>query len=46
MSRETTQRVRINEYISAPEVRVIGSDGANLGVLSRADALQAARDAG
>ncbi len=46
MSRETTQRVRINEYISAPEVRVIGSDGANLGVLSRADALTAAREAG
>lgn len=36
---------RINEQISVPQVRVIGADGNQLGVLSREDALKAAREA-
>ena len=46
MSRETYQRIRINERITAPEIRVIGVDGANYGVLSRAEALKQASEAG
>ena len=34
---------RINNQITAPEVRVIGEKGENLGVMSRADALALAR---
>jgi translation initiation factor IF-3 len=41
-----TNRVRANHAITAPELRVVGVDGANLGVLSRAEALKAANDAG
>ena len=40
------QSIRINEAIRAVEVRVIGSEGEQLGVMSRADALKAAEDAG
>ncbi len=36
----------INEAIRTPEMRVIGADGAQLGIMSRADALNAAYDAG
>ena len=36
----------INEQILAPEVRVIGVDGAQLGVLSLRQALLAAEEAG
>jgi len=39
------ERVRINEDIRAKELRVIGADGANLGVISRAEALAAAKEA-
>ena len=37
---------RINEAIRADSLRVIGEDGAQLGVLPRAEALAAAREAG
>jgi translation initiation factor IF-3 len=36
---------RLNEAIRAPQLRVIDQDGNQLGVLSRLEALQAARDA-
>lgn len=36
-------RAKINEAIAAPELRVIGSDGANLGTMSREAALVVAR---
>lgn len=39
-------RVRMNEDIRVKEVRVIGADGGNLGVLATEDALQKAREAG
>jgi len=39
------ERVRINEDIRAKELRVIGADGANLGVISRSEALAAAKEA-
>ena len=39
----TTEKVRINKEIRAAELRVIGSQGENLGVLSFADALKAAQ---
>jgi translation initiation factor IF-3 len=38
--------VRINREIRARELRVIGADGNNLGVISLAEALKAAQDAG
>ena len=37
---------RINERIASPEVRVIGNDGKQLGILSIRDALNAAENAG
>ena len=39
-------RTRINEGIRAKELRVVGADGSNLGVISLADALKNAQDAG
>jgi translation initiation factor IF-3 len=42
----TNDPVRINREIRARELRVIGAQGENLGVLSLADALQAAQAAG
>lgn len=39
------KRIRRNEEIEAPRVRVIGSDGKQLGVMSREEALEIARDA-
>ena len=36
-------KARINHQITAPELRVIGEDGTNLGVMSKADALRLAR---
>ncbi|MBU6310648.1 translation initiation factor IF-3 [Patescibacteria group bacterium] len=41
-----TPRILINSQIRAPELRVIGAQGENLGVISLADALKAAREAG
>ena len=40
------ERTRINQSIRAPELRVIGADGANLGVLGRDEALERAKTAG
>lgn len=37
---------RVNQEIRAANLRVIGEDGRQLGVLSRSEALQAAQDAG
>ncbi len=39
-------RTRVNHHIRSSELRVIGADGANLGILSLRDALDKARDAG
>jgi translation initiation factor IF-3 len=41
-----TPRININAQIRAPELRVIGSEGENLGVLSLKDAQAAAKQAG
>ncbi len=41
----TTEKVRINKEIRAAELRVIGAQGENLGLLSFADALKAAQAA-
>ncbi|MGO9678171.1 MAG: hypothetical protein ACLPW4_13075, partial [Candidatus Sulfotelmatobacter sp.] len=35
----TSKRVRRNEEISAPSVRVIAADGSQAGVMTRAEAL-------
>lgn len=40
------EKVRINQQIRAPEVRVVGADGANLGVKSVSEALRLAEAAG
>jgi len=40
------EHVRINHQIRASEVRVVGQDAENLGVLSLSDALQRANEAG
>ncbi len=45
-SKEPTIRVRINGWITAPELRVIDAEGGNLGVMSLADATKAAQAAG
>jgi translation initiation factor IF-3 len=39
-------RIRINHQIKSPEVRVIGANGENFGVISISEALQRAHDAG
>lgn len=41
-----SKSIRINEAIRASELRVIGSDGEQLGIMSRSDALKAAEEAG
>jgi translation initiation factor IF-3 len=41
-----SKSIRINEEIRANELRVIGSDGEQLGIMSRSDALKAAEEAG
>lgn len=38
--------MRINERITAPEVRLIGADGENIGVVSREDAIKRSKEAG
>ena len=40
------QSIRINQAIKAQELRVIGAEGEQLGVMSRSDALKAAEEAG
>ncbi len=42
----STVRIRINNFIKAPELRVITTDGENLGVISLAKALEEARARG
>ncbi|NWG30478.1 MAG: translation initiation factor IF-3 [Rhodocyclaceae bacterium] len=44
MAQEKTQRV--NEEITAPEIRLIGADGEQLGIMSVRQALQLAEEAG
>lgn len=46
MSRIVVARHRVNHLIRNPEVRVIGADGEQLGVLKTSDALKQAKDAG
>ncbi len=41
-----TPHTRINHQITAPELRVIGAEGENYGVITLADALNKAREAG
>ncbi len=41
-----TPRININAQIRAPELRVIGAEGENLGVLKTSDALEQAKKAG
>lgn len=38
-------KVRVNHQIKAPELRVIGPDGANIGVISLSEALKRAQEA-
>ena len=42
----SSERIRINREIRAPQLRVIGVEGKNLGVISLAEALEAAKVAG
>jgi translation initiation factor IF-3 len=42
----STEKIRINREITARELRVIGASGENLGVISLAEALEAAKAAG
>ena len=42
----STERTRINREITSRELRVIGAEGENLGVISLSDALKAAETAG
>ncbi len=44
--KKITERVRINSEIRAQELRVIGAQGENLGIISLRDALRAAQEAG
>ena len=39
-------RVRVNNYIRVPEVRVVLADGSTAGVMQTRDALKMARDQG
>ncbi|MES2014574.1 MAG: translation initiation factor IF-3 [Patescibacteria group bacterium] len=41
----STQRTRINAQIRAPELRVIGPNGENVGVITLAEAMAAAKEA-
>lgn len=41
----SNSRVRINSYIKAPELRVIGDDGTNYGVIPLTEALRIAKEA-
>lgn len=44
--RKYEPQIRINQYIKAPELRVVGAEGENLGVISRSEALKQAQAAG
>ena len=41
-----TNQIRINHQIRSPELRVIGSEGENLGILTLSEALKAANENG
>lgn len=41
-----SERIRINKEIRSPELRVIGTDGVNFGVISREEALSKAEELG
>ena len=45
-SQAEKERIRMNEGIRAPEVRVIGPEGENFGIMRTADALAKAREMG
>ena len=45
-SQAEKERVRMNESIRAPELRVIGPEGGNLGVMATGDAITKARELG
>lgn len=40
------QKPRVNERIKVPKVRVVGADGAQIGIIDTRDAIARARDAG
>lgn len=44
-SKDISKHVRLNEQIRAPELRVIGEEGQQLGVVSRSEALRLAAEA-
>jgi len=46
MSRIATPKQRINHLIKVPEIRVIGAEGEQLGILKTSEALRQARDGG
>ena len=46
MIRSTVPKQRINHLIKVPEVRVIGPEGEQLGILKTSEALRQARDGG
>ncbi|MBC7982509.1 MAG: translation initiation factor IF-3 [Candidatus Obscuribacterales bacterium] len=46
MAAPTSKRVRRNDEITSPKLRIIGADGEQVGVLSRIEALQLAEGAG
>jgi translation initiation factor IF-3 len=39
-------RIRINKFIRVPQIRVVDSDGANLGIMNTYDALKKAQESG
>lgn len=43
--KQTPPRVRINQHIKAPEVRLIGPDGQQVGIMSLKEALERAQEA-
>lgn len=45
LTTDLKDKIRINQAIRAQELRVIGAEGENIGVISRADALKLAEDA-
>ena len=46
MTRLATPKQRINHLIKVPEVRVIGAEGEQLGILKTSEAIKQARETG
>jgi len=46
LAQNNSNRININHYIKAPELRVIDQDGQNIGVISNREAQMMAQDAG